>query len=353
MHITSPFAQYPFISKQLGSVLPLFDTGKKTIVDLFAGGGTVYINALPLYEKVVVNDANRDLLVLQKKCILSDSTVNRLRSLCVNKNDGKGFIKLRRQYNEHHNEDVLGALLICSKKHTPRYDAHGKYTQVFGRRTFNRNTEKEMERFLQQARTHKKKLVFSYKDFHSVPIVMDAFYYVNPPVGLAIKGDIEISNVRLLDDETTPIPYNQEKETSLYKYLLDLNDVGNTFMLHTTFSKGEKHSWIATMLINDGFNYKLIPVHGNRKDIIIFNYRTTQKNDVFLVVAQDGTIHNLGYFYRVRHKIEMNKYVIGKYKSPKVAKEIIRQMAISIKRGNKLYRMPPEDVDIEKKWYIK
>lgn len=46
--------------KLLNQILPFFDYDKSNFVDLFAGGGSIFINVLEKYDNVYINDIISD-----------------------------------------------------------------------------------------------------------------------------------------------------------------------------------------------------------------------------------------------------------------------------------------------------
>lgn len=360
MYIETPFNFTGSKFKILDQILPLFDYNKKIFVDLFAGGGSVYSNVLDKYEKILVNDIIKDLVLIQKKLILTDGVIDKVKKLCVDKDDKDGYIELRKDYNTNPTPEKLWALMLCCTNNMLRFNQKFEFNQTFGRRTFNRNTEKKVNNFIEYVRPHKDKLMFTHKRFLDIPIVMKSFYYIDPPYGYIMNEDGSMGNKQISEAGYNAY-YKKSDDVELYNYVRRINDVGATFLMSGVLEHDGKKSWILHKLIQDGFNYSFIDLDYGKvsrkkndkgtKEIVLFNYRTTQQNDKFLIETQDGDIVPLGFFYKNGRKIEIKGKVLGEYPDKETTKFVLLQLSQSARKGIKLYKMPPYNVDISKKWY--
>lgn len=360
MYIETPFNYTGSKFKILDQLLPLFDYNKQTFVDLFTGGGSVYTNVIDKYDKLVVNDIIQDLILIQKKLILTDGVINKVQNLCVEKDDKDGYLQLRESYNTEKSPEKLWALMLCCTNNMLRFNQKFEFNQTFGKRTFNKNTEKKVINYIEHVRPHKNKLIFSNKRFDDVPIVMKSFYYIDPPYGYVRNEDGSMGNKQISEAGYNAY-YKKSDDEALYNYVHKINDVGATFLMSGVLEHDGKESWLLHKLIEDGFNYSVIDLDYKKvskkttdkktKEIVIFNYRSSQKDDTPLIETQDGQRVNAGYFYRKGNRIEMNGVLLGEYENSTVVKIILKQIANSIKNGIKVYSMPPKNVDIDKKWY--
>jgi site-specific DNA-adenine methylase len=66
-YINPPFNYSGSKLKLLNQILPLFDYNKDYFIDIFTGGGSVYVNVLDKYDKVLINDVISDLIGAHKK----------------------------------------------------------------------------------------------------------------------------------------------------------------------------------------------------------------------------------------------------------------------------------------------
>src|SRR5574344_626918 len=96
--------------KLLDQILPNFDYSKRYFIDMFAGGGSVYLNVLDKYEKILVNDIISDLIGIHEGLILGDKIIEETKILCPGKEDKLKFNELRDSYNENPTPSKLWAL---------------------------------------------------------------------------------------------------------------------------------------------------------------------------------------------------------------------------------------------------
>jgi len=282
MYIETPFNYTGSKFKILKQILPLFDYNKKIFVDLFAGGGSVYTNILEKYEKILVNDIIQDLILIQKKLILTDGVIEKVKSYCVEKDDSEGYNELRKSYNENKSPEKLWALMLCCTNNMLRFNQKFEFNQTFGKRTFNSNTEKKVNNFIESVRPYKNKIMFTSKRFSDVPIVMKSFYYIDPPYGYIMNEDGSMGNTQISQAGYNAY-YKKSDDESLYNYVHKINNVGATFLMSGVLEHDGQKSWILNKLIEDGFSYKDINLDYGKvsrktndkgtKEIVVFNYK--------------------------------------------------------------------------------
>jgi adenine-specific DNA-methyltransferase len=360
MYIETPFNFTGSKFKILEQILPLFDYNKSIMVDLFAGGGSVYSNVLDKYDKILVNDIIKDLILIQKKLILTDGVIDKVKKICVDKDDNEGYLELRKDYNNDPTPEKLWALMLCCTNNMLRFNQKFEFNQTFGKRTFNRNTEKKVNNFIEYVRPYKNKLMFTHKRFSDIPVVMKSFYYIDPPYGYIMKDDGTMGNKQISEAGYNAY-YKKEDDVSLYNYVHKINDVGATFLMSGVLEHDGQKSWILHKLIEDGFSYKDIHLDYGKvsrkkndkgtKEIVVFNYRKEENIDEFSIECQDGELVKFGRFFRDGNSIVINNKVIGQYNNKETTMLVLKQLASSINGGIKVYKMPPKDVDMSKKWY--
>jgi len=59
----------------LPQLMPLFDYSRPAPVDLFAGGGSVWCNLVPHFDRVIASDIIRDLIGAQQALMDGDAIV--------------------------------------------------------------------------------------------------------------------------------------------------------------------------------------------------------------------------------------------------------------------------------------
>lgn len=280
-YINPPFNYTGSKYKLLDQLLPLFDYSKKTFIDLFTGGGSVYCNILDKYTKVMANDVISDLIGIHKQLTLSDKIIIDVKNMVVEKDDKEGFHKLRDSYNNNPSPAKLWALMLCSTNNMMRFNNSFKYNQTFGKRTYNKNTEIKVNDYKEFIRPYKNKIIYSNKTFNDVPLAINAFYYIDPPYGFITNSDGSIGK-KQISEAGYNCYYKQQDDISLYNYIHNLNNIGATFMLSGLYEHNGNTSWLLSELIKDGFNYKNIDMNYRKvsrtktdkksKEIIIYNY---------------------------------------------------------------------------------
>lgn len=281
MYIDSVFNFTGSKYKILDQIIPLFDTSKKKFVDLFAGGGSVYINVLEDYNIIIVNDIIKELIDIQKELVNGDEIVDKMKNLVVDKDDKDGFNELRKSFNEEKTPEKLWALMLCSTNNMMRFNQKFEYNQTFGKRTYNDNTEKKIKDFIEKVRPHKDKLRFNSLNFSTISIKPNAMYYIDPPYGYIIDKFGRIGNTQISEAGYNAY-YTKENDLGLYRYVNDIHKTKSSFMISGLLEHNDKKSWILNKLIKDGYNWKEIELDYNKvsktnidkksKEIIVFNY---------------------------------------------------------------------------------
>lgn len=110
--------------------------GKKVLVDLFTGSGTVALNAVNggLFEKVIANDCQKQLYdlhtALQKESFLGAVAFT---NDCY-PDSKEAYLKLREDYNATHRLDLLLNLNYRSNSNMMRWNKSGDFNMPFGER---------------------------------------------------------------------------------------------------------------------------------------------------------------------------------------------------------------------------
>lgn len=282
MYIDSVFNFTGSKFKILDQIIPLFDKDKEIFVDLFAGGGSVYINVLDYYDTILVNDIIKELVQIQEGLISNDDIIHKVKELVVSKDDKEGFLKLRKSFNEEKTPEKLWALMLCSTNNMMRFNKKFEYNQTFGKRTFNGSTENKINNFISKVRPHNDKIYFSYNSFKSLPILSNTMYYIDPPYGYIKNEDDSIGNKQISEAGYNAY-YSKEDDLYLYEYIKDIDRVNSSFMISGLLEHNGKESWLLNKLIQDGFVWKEIDldyykvskkkeIDKKSKEIIIMNY---------------------------------------------------------------------------------
>lgn len=220
----------------LPQILPHFDQNKSTFVDVFMGGGSVYVNILDLYTEVWANDVIPELVECHKQ-ISDPAFVARVKDACVAPTDATGYGDLRKRFNETRQPELLLALMVCCTNNMMRFNASGGFNQTFGKRTFNKQIEKKAHAFSEALR--KKTVQFSCRDFEAIPIIADAQYYFDPPYAQTEAGYNK--------------HWTRRHDERLLRYIQAVEDIGASWAFSGMRGnhKGAPESWIVSELSKD------------------------------------------------------------------------------------------------------
>jgi DNA adenine methylase Dam len=265
--------------KLLDQILPEFDYSKKTFIDLFCGGGSVYINVLDKYDKVIANDIIKELIDIHKSLLTSDDIIESTKLLCPGKDNKEGFLQLRESFNKSKSPNKLWALMLSCTNNMMRFNNSFQFNQSYGDRGWNDSINKKVNIFKNHIREFKDKIEYNSINFNDVDIKSNSFVYIDPPYGYIIK------NGAMGNKQISEAGYNcywsKEDEINLYNKVKNIHNSGSSFMISGVLEHGGERSWILDKLIQDGFshkelnfNYNGISKKGNKntKEIIVKNY---------------------------------------------------------------------------------
>lgn len=266
-YIETPFNYTGSKFKLLSQILPEMDLSKKTFVDVFCGGGSVYTNVVDKYQKVIANDIITDLVGIHKGLVESDDIINSTKSLCPGKSNPEGYAELRNSYNENPTPDKLWALMLSCTNNMVRFNQKFKYNQTYGNRGFSDATQKKVDNFTKHIREYKENLVYLSTQFDKIEIDSDMMIYCDPPYSNTSAG------------------YNaywkKDDDNRLYKYIKNIDKIGASFMLSGVLEHDGKPCKLLERLMLDGykvievnFDYNKVSRKGKKEtnEIIIINY---------------------------------------------------------------------------------
>jgi len=162
----------------LDKLIPLFPKAD-CFVDLFTGGGSVYMNIANKYKKVIANDIIEDLIDIHRS--LKDKEFIKIAGemSTMTKDSQDVYLTLRDYYNkENGGPEALLALIWSCNSNMMRFNMDFKFNQTWGKRSFNKNTLKKCE--LYQMNNYSN-VEFVSKKFYDVIIPNNAFVYLDPP----------------------------------------------------------------------------------------------------------------------------------------------------------------------------
>jgi DNA adenine methylase Dam len=162
----------------LDKLIPLFPK-TETLVDLFAGGGSVYMNVCGMYDKVIANDKIHDLIEIHKN-LQNDDFVSVAISRSIETIGNKeAYSNLRDEYNTTHKPELLLALIWSCNSNMMRFNKSGQFNQTFGDRGFNDSKRVILEKYTRNVNLSN--ISFQSSDFFDVEIPQNSFVYIDPP----------------------------------------------------------------------------------------------------------------------------------------------------------------------------
>lgn len=264
--------------KLLEQLLPKFKKSNK-FVDLFCGGGSVYLNVLDKYDEIQANDIIKDLIGIHQGILINDDIINKTRELCPGKMNPIGYDNLRKSYNESPTPEKLWALMLSCTNNMMRFNQKFKFNQTYGDRGWNSNTENKVNKMVECIRPFRDKIKFTSKPFQEIEIMEDTFFYCDPPYG-RVK-DNGIIGKKQISEAGYNCYWKERDDVDLYNFLHNINKKGSYFMVSGVLEHNDNVCWMLDKLISDGFiyqeiecNYNKVSRNGekNTKEVIIMNY---------------------------------------------------------------------------------
>lgn len=284
--------------KLLPQIVPLFPETKGRFIEVFAGGGSVFLNA-PASE-VFVNDVDTNLISIHQKLqsfkadeakllrdiriliekygftdtssgfVVDKATKDKFPKTYFAKINRNAYNKMKENFNLAENKNYLELylLLIYGFNRMLRFNKEGFFNIPVGNVDFNKNVESALVNYTKVVSSKKINLYNNdYKDFLKIikPKVGD-FLYLDPPY--LITGS-EYNKL-----------WNDEEESELYEIIDKLHEKGVKFMLSNVLNYGIKHNPI---LKKWSKKYRIIEIQSNYinrfdnrqkklREILVVNY---------------------------------------------------------------------------------
>ena len=221
--------------KILKDIVPLFPEGVETFVDLFAGGLNVGINVIA--ERVIANDQLSFLIGLYrffqgtKWDDLKSRIHGRIAELELTQENEKGYLELRRQYNETHEPLDLFLLTCYAFNHQIRFNSKHEFNTSFGkdRSSYNKSIEANLAEFVRRLQTNN--ITLRSGDFLGVPVLELSerdLVYCDPPY-LISTGSYNDGKRGFKD-------WTEKEEGELLGLLDAVNERGIKFALSNVFA---------------------------------------------------------------------------------------------------------------------
>lgn len=270
--------------KLLPQILPLFPQNISNFVDLFCGGGDVFLNTKKA-DKIFANDNLFQLIELNlylKNNDLNyiidyiDKTIKRFDLKKEGDFAKENYLEFRDYYNKESSNPLDLYIMICySFSNQIRFNNKGEFNLPAGtnRSYFNPSLRKKLIAYISYIK--EKDIIFSDKSFENFDCSFldeNSFVYIDPPYLLS-KASYNENNL-----------WNKEKEEKLLSYIDNLNSLKIKFMLSNLLeTKGKIHPFLEEWANKNKYKMSFIEssykhVSYNRVDkdrdieIIITNY---------------------------------------------------------------------------------
>lgn len=193
---------------------------------------------LYLIQSILVN--------IQKQLLLEpEKIINLTKQLAVDKEDKDGFLELRKSYNDHKSPEKLWALMLCCTNNMMRFNKKFEFNQTFGKRSWNDNTTKKVEIYVEHISQFKNKIQFTSTNFYNITVSKPSMVYLDPPY---LETEAGYNNY-----------WSRELDKKLYDYIINLDKYGSSFALSGVLGehKNGKRSELIDKLVKD-FNHKIL-----------------------------------------------------------------------------------------------
>ena len=269
MNIQTPLNYTGSKFKLLDQILPLMDYSKNIFIDLFVGGGSVYANVVDKYNKILINDKIKNLILIHYLMINNSvSFKEEVTFNCRRITDKESYMKFREKYNNNPSPGRLMALMLSCTNNMLRFNKKFKFNQTYGKRSWNDRTEKKYQIFTDYMKNYADRVIYKSCEFYDVPIITDSMVYIDPPY---INTEAGYNSY-----------WSKEHEKKLYEYITELNKNSVSFMLSGLLTHNGVESELIQKLIDDGFNLTELECDYNKvsrnkkdkqsKEIVIRNY---------------------------------------------------------------------------------
>ena len=175
--IESPINYMGSKYKLLDRLIPLFPK-TDTFVDLFTGGGSVYMNVNHLYKNVIANEYIKGVYEIHTKLQNKEFTQKAINYSIATKHSQDVFLKLRSDFNITREPEMLLALIWSCNSNMMRFNNKFLFNSTWGQRCFNKNTQKRLDIFYEKDLSN---VSFSNLSFEVVAIPPNSFIYLDPP----------------------------------------------------------------------------------------------------------------------------------------------------------------------------
>lgn len=276
-------------------ILPLIqenvDKSKKNFVDLFCGSGTVGVNLVDDYDRIILNDACWQMIETLKwlgSTSLSSITYEIdkiIKKYKLSKDNKEGFLELREYYNSDPYLQLVfePATFYCLVTHSFNYNIHinseGKFSvpSGAGRCYLNPQLRQRLEAFQWELESNKDKIRYKNCDFVELidkasKAIPNTMFYVDPPY---LSSDSSYGRIHYLGQ------WDENKERKLYEKLDHINLNGGSFLLSNVLENNGK---VNTILKEWSKKYNVIDVETSYSNC---NYQRKNNGDTIEVLVKN------------------------------------------------------------------
>jgi len=163
----------------------LFPTKIGKFVDMFCGGLNVSMNVEA--NEYIANDNSTPTIKLYKyfQENQQDAILQAIDAIIeeygISKVNMEGYLKLRKDYNEHRDSPRLMVLISNAFNHQLRFNSKGEFNMPFGRERSHFNKSMKNNLIGLVSFIQKNNIQFVNKDFREIEINGDEFIYCDPP----------------------------------------------------------------------------------------------------------------------------------------------------------------------------
>lgn len=278
-YLKNPFNYIGGKYKLLPQLLDIFPQNINTFIDLFCGGGDVFLNVNA--NTIIANDIVKPLYDLNQ-FLLKESWEEILKYLkdtikqfilSKDEYDAKeNYLIFRDYYNTKSKNPLDFYILICySFSNQIRFSKDGVFNMPSGkgRSYFNSSLEKKLKEYHTYINNHN--ITFLSKSFENISIDTlgeNDFIYIDPPYYLS-------------DAPYNTNTWNKEKELKLLEYIDNINNKGIKFALSNLIeTKGKQHTDLINFVKKNNFNMKEI-----KSDYKNCNYHRKNSEDIEVVIT--------------------------------------------------------------------
>ena len=270
--IDSPFNYMGGKFKLMPQMKGHFPKHIDTFVDMFCGGGSVFVNSLDVgADCYIANDSVESLMAFYGliQDVEWDKLLESIRSRNLEKADKDAFEDLRDRYNTSRDPIDFYMLICCGTLNMIRFNKQKmEYNNTWGNRNFNFSIESKLRDYHRRIFGNKNIWFMntSFLDFDlSVLKGQNVFVYLDPPYWITKAGYNMI--------------WTQKEEEGLHDFIDSLEESGIKFMMSNVAEhNGQTYPYLDRLekyrIVELDFDYNSVSRSGKSKtkEIIVMNY---------------------------------------------------------------------------------